>query len=254
VDTKEKASVLLATIQEKLSPDLLSPEWRDRATSAPSGHCYVASEALYYLLGGQKSPWRPLVARQGGTTHWWLAGPDGVLDPTAAQFESGFDYSLGRRCGFLTKHASKRAVRLMARVIQQHSPDHTIAPGVRLRAYRNLHTGTWSAVDTTTGRVVAHPQRLVLVDANYVVRPAGRRKVLATGRKNVHAFVVGSVPSVLPDCEDLVQVTYNPYRLETFVAHRPGDTARTAPISESEIAVLDENSNVYAVSSRKKEY
>jgi hypothetical protein len=106
---------LTRALQAGLSPDLLTPDWRARATTPLSGHCYVASEAAWHLLGGTKSTWRPQVARVGDITHWWLQGPDGILDITAGQFADPFDYSLGRGCGFLTKQPSKRAQRLMDR-------------------------------------------------------------------------------------------------------------------------------------------
>ena len=106
---------LCTTLVNNLSPDLLTREWRDKATSTLSGHCYVASEAAWHVLGGMSSPWRPYVARCGDITHWWLQNGDKILDLTAAQFPCGFDYASGRKCGFLTKEPSRRARILLAR-------------------------------------------------------------------------------------------------------------------------------------------
>ena len=84
-------------------------------THAVSGHCYVASEAAWHLLGATDSSWRPYVGRVGDLTHWWLQDGDTVLDITGGQFPHGFDHSLGRKCGFLTKEPSKRARILIER-------------------------------------------------------------------------------------------------------------------------------------------
>lgn len=112
----------------------------------------------------------------------------------------------------------------------------------RVEVYRNLHTGTWSVRDTRTGRVIAHPDRVAVTDAVFVVRPAGRAKVLAEGRKNVHAFVRGTLaeaPDVLPD--GAVEAYYNPYRFGSFV-----DRATGQPLVESPLVVLDVVEGVHA--------
>ena len=81
-----------------------------RAIGSPKDQCYPASEAVYHLLGGKASRYSPV--RGGG--HWWLRRPDGtVLDVTAAQYPQGFDYTIGRGGGFLTKAPSKRARKII---------------------------------------------------------------------------------------------------------------------------------------------
>lgn len=115
--------------------------------------------------------------------------------------------------------------------------------GSRVEIYRNLHTGTWSVRDTRTGRVVAHPNRVAVRDAQFVVRPAGRAKVLAEGRKNVHAFVRGTlVVGPVETPEGAVEAYYNPYRFDRFV-----DRATEAPLAEAELVVLDVAEGVHAV-------
>jgi len=83
-----------------------------------AGHCYVASEALYHLLGGKESGWYPMRMRMpDGIVHWWLANSDGdVLDPTHDQFDNHPNYTDGRSGGFLTREPSKRAQELINRV------------------------------------------------------------------------------------------------------------------------------------------
>jgi len=112
---KSNVRALKTALQRNLSPDLLSTKWKKLSTGPLSGHCYVASEAAWHMLGGTKSAYHPKVARVGDITHWWLEGPGGILDVTAGQFDYPFDYSLGRGCGFLTKEPSKRARILMNR-------------------------------------------------------------------------------------------------------------------------------------------
>lgn len=60
-----------------------------------------------------------------------------------------------------------------------------------IQAYWNLHRKMWSIRDPKTRRVTGHANELYLVDCTFHVSEAGRRRVLATGRKNVHAYVQG---------------------------------------------------------------
>lgn len=112
-------------VQASLSPDLLSPKWRkllalQTGRHPLTGHCYVASEALYHL-GARDAGYEPMVASALGITHWWLRRrSDGaILDPTWQQFDKStlqLLWTRGRYCGFLTKQPSKRAQVLIERV------------------------------------------------------------------------------------------------------------------------------------------
>lgn len=73
------------------------------------------------------------------------------------------------------------------------------------------------------GRVVARRHRVLLSNARFVVREAGRKRVLKEKRKNVHAFVVGELVDergifgIDANGKDLpVKVTYNPYKSDCF--------------------------------------
>lgn len=100
--------------------------------------------------------------------------------------------------------------------------NRTIDYGCRVKVYRNLHKkGRWYSI-MQFGLVVAHAQQLMLGDAVFKVSQAGRRRVLKTGRKNVHAFVTGCIAKnglmgmLESDGKPLpAKVTYNP---------RAGDT------------------------------
>lgn len=109
-------------ILENLTSDLLDKthkKMRDGNPNLPHtfGHCYVASEAAYYLLGGKEAGWTPHHIRHVGRSHWYLKHRTGeILDLTANQFRTPLDYKEGRGKGFMTKQPSKRTVKLLERI------------------------------------------------------------------------------------------------------------------------------------------
>jgi hypothetical protein len=103
---------------------------------------------------------------------------------------------------------------------------------MRVEVYRNLHTDTWS-MRQAHGTVLAHPRTVILNEPTFVVRPAGRDKVRAEGRKCVHALVRGEV-MVLTDPVDPKgwrRATYNPYRNDTFVDVETGEAVHRAAVA-----------------------
>ena len=121
----------IRTIRANLTPDLLAGEYRACAATHPvAGHCSVATEALYFMLGGKAAGYTPMNVRHpvkgnaSGVSHWYLRTPDGrYLDPTSDQFDTPVDYASGRGRGFPTPrqgHAepppSKRAATLLQRL------------------------------------------------------------------------------------------------------------------------------------------
>ena len=98
------------------SDDLRKPEYRGHPNPI-RGHCYIASEAAYHLLPGDR--WKPCVMWKEGGTHWFLRDSLGnVYDLTYDQFDSIVtyeEYQSARGTGFLTKHPSKRARELVSR-------------------------------------------------------------------------------------------------------------------------------------------
>lgn len=123
-----KPREIMKHVKAVLTDDLLSPKMKKLRASNPFlsgsqskmfGHCYVASEALYHLLGGTESGWTPMSFQMDdGVVHWWLVHPEhGILDPTVGQFLYDFEYYIqGRGRGFLTKNPSRRAQEVMRRV------------------------------------------------------------------------------------------------------------------------------------------
>ena len=115
--------------------------------------------------------------------------------------------------------------------------------------YRNLHTHTWSQVDRSTGLVASHPHEALILDASFVVQPAGNKKVRKDKKKLVHAFVRGRsfsehLPNTLEDIGDGWQrITYNPYKHTTFVL-----AEGEVPVSTAKAVVLKADGTAWALS------
>ena len=110
-------------IQQSLSKDLLKKEYRELNDSNPFfGHCYVATESLYHLLGSEKDNYKPCCGRDDNNiVHWWLQHKttNEIFDVTSEQYHSVgkfAPYEKGRGTGFLTKFPSKRTTILIERI------------------------------------------------------------------------------------------------------------------------------------------
>ncbi|AXH46825.1 hypothetical protein SEA_ACOLYTE_82 [Mycobacterium phage Acolyte] len=97
---------------------------------------------------------------------------------------------------------------------------------IRVFVYLNLHKvrkhgKPWYSVQALEGdwkgRVIHYSGNVLLQNAKGVVRQGGRRKVLETGVKNVHAGMVGELISLLPQDFEGSKVTYNPFKYDRFV-------------------------------------
>jgi hypothetical protein len=87
---------------------------------------------------------------------------------------------------------------------------------MKARVYRNLHRKCLS-VQTMTPRgwrVTGHADAVTLSGVTFAVSQAGRARVLKEGRKNVHAFVIGTLED--PRTIAGVAVKYNPYAAPGF--------------------------------------
>jgi hypothetical protein len=116
-------SNLKSDIIINLSDDLLSKEWLARKKLEPSchktfGHCYLATEVAYHLLGGKKRGWKPMYLKCKDGSHWFLLHSSGIIfDVTSGQFEGEtilYHDAIGK--GFLTREPSRRARKLMAKI------------------------------------------------------------------------------------------------------------------------------------------
>ncbi len=164
---------IIAAIHASLSDDLLSAKWRrivagEQARTSLSGHCAIAAEALYDLLGGAAAGYTPYVcsyhekdgrdvyirAPQGHEplTHWWVRAPKGaqrgagdVIDPTAGQYPYPFPYQHGQPAGFMSPFPpSQRARTIIARVERK----------LGARAVRDFRAAQVAAYGRAGGRAV----------------------------------------------------------------------------------------------------
>lgn len=88
--------------------------------SPTRGHCYIASEAVFYAARMLRIRLHPYHVNMGTPespdTHWFLADDDDdIVDVTADQFDTPVPYHVARGCGFLTATPSIRAIILMSR-------------------------------------------------------------------------------------------------------------------------------------------
>lgn len=109
---------------------------------------------------------------------------------------------------------------------------------MKVRVYYNLHRHCLSVQHRTRQgwRVREHTDHITLADVTFTVSQAGRQRVLTEGRKNVHAFVQGTALSFRPHPANGTQVTYNPYRNETFV-----ESATNQPVHHAAHATITGN-------------
>ena len=112
---------------------------------------------------------------------------------------------------------------------------------MKVEVYRNLHRNCCSV--RHNGRVISHVDSVDLKNATLVVQPAGRAKVLRENRKNVHAYIKGTVTLLSDDRVNNIpthKVTYNPYRYSSFVL---ADTEQ--PITTADNVRLTKDGKVF---------
>jgi len=99
---------------------------------------------------------------------------------------------------------------------------------MKVRIYFNLHRKCLSVQHKTSKgwRVWKHVTSISLTNVTFKVSEAGRQRVLLEKKKNVHAFLEGTVSPYLLHLGDLI--TYNPYRFSTFVLKDKETPIRTA--------------------------
>lgn len=124
VAKSESPEQLVPRIHRLLTDDLRKDPWKGNP-NALAGHCYVASEALYHKLGGQRSGWVPHFVVHENSPHWFLKHRETgqIMDPTASQFSTPVPYNLGKGKGFLTREPSARAAKVLAGLSKAEGPN-----------------------------------------------------------------------------------------------------------------------------------
>ena len=94
--------------------------------------------------------------------------------------------------------------------------------GLKVMVYYNLHKKTFSV--QYDGRIILYADYVKLKDVEFRVREGGRERVRKEMRKNVHAFVIGTLldycqwpcENMPPETNNKV-ITYNPHKYDSFV-------------------------------------
>lgn len=89
-----------------------------------------------------------------------------------------------------------------------------------VQVYFNLHKKCFSVRNKRENRVMFYSHNLYLEDAKFIVKESGRKKVLQTKVKNVHAYIEAEL--ILPQPVSFkelkgTRIRYNPYLFESFV-------------------------------------
>jgi hypothetical protein len=114
---------------------------------------------------------------------------------------------------------------------------------MQARVYYNLHRHTFSIQHRIDGRwlVRGYADEVMLRDVTFKVSEGGRQRVIREGRKNVHAYVRGTLVDQTPATP--VAATYNPYKYESFVEKDTGApiySARFARLVSKQIQIAKE--------------
>jgi len=94
--------ILIFDIQRQLTPDLLNGIYKTDSDNPLRGHCYVATETIYWILRDKPNykSYKPYVLThkewpthlKPGETHWYLMSSNlDVIDATAQQFNVDID-------------------------------------------------------------------------------------------------------------------------------------------------------------------
>ena len=103
----------------------------------------------------------------------------------------------------------------------------------KVDVYWNINKGCFSVKDCKTNRVTMYTDAIEISDAQFIVRRAGRERVLREQQKNVHAFVRGYIttnkakrtPSV-----EIREAKYNPYKNDSFVDKHTDEPVHAASV------------------------
>jgi hypothetical protein len=99
---------------------------------------------------------------------------------------------------------------------------------MKVRVYFNLHKKLLSIQTKVNGvwKVISHRQSVSLSDATFKVSERGRQRVIKNKRKNVHAYICGTLSDELVNESGMDLIIYNPYKFERFFnGERYVDTA-----------------------------
>lgn len=93
---------------------------------------------------------------------------------------------------------------------------------MKVRVYYNLHKNMLSVQSKVESgwRVIAHEESVALRDVRFKVSEAGRQRVIKEKKKNVHAFIEGTMVQGNERISADTPVSYNPYRGPFFYSEK----------------------------------
>ena len=116
----------------------------------------------------------------------------------------------------------------------------------RVRVFRNHKLGGYTILNAT--RVVASARQVRLANVEFLVRESGRQRMIARGRRNIHAYAVGDLIDFVRalDVVDLAPITgrravYDPLHAPHFF-----DGETKAPLAGAAHVQLDQAGVGYA--------
>ncbi len=95
--------------------------------------------------------------------------------------------------------------------------DPSTVYGQRVQVFRNLNLPGMLTVRDPTGKLIGHLPEAHLEDVGFTVHESGRQRVLAEGRKNVHAWAHGKLVPAPEAPEYSVGAGYNPRMAGSFL-------------------------------------
>jgi hypothetical protein len=121
--------------------------------------------------------------------------------------------------------------------------------GRRVAVYYNLHYYVFSIKEGgRNGRLLTHAAVCELSDASFEVESSGRARAIRQGRKNVHAYVVGTLNSLSWDALDsdaVYQLINQGYEIVTYNLHPEHhqfyyqESVKYSPIMEAKSVILN---------------
>lgn len=104
-----------------------------------------------------------------------------------------------------------------------------MTPGALVYVARNLHKDQWSL--RIGGKVAGYADTLRLENVMFKVSESGRQRVIREKKKNVHAYVVGSLVQIqgcnIPGT-GWTRISYNPYKAGFFYDVETGKEVKKA--------------------------
>lgn len=107
--------------------------------------------------------------------------------------------------------------------------------GRKVRIYFNLHKKVWSIKDKKTNLVLGWTNKIRLINCEFKVYESGRQRVLKDRKKNVHAYVDGTIASnfyMSIRQYACAHFTYNPYKYDSFMVKDIVDRFKHREIEE----------------------